>query len=413
MTSIETLGKSCCGCHGCEQICPSGAIKFVEDTEGFVYPQVNESCIECGKCEAVCPIISGPRRYTADKGFAAFLKDKSALNRSSSGGVFAAAAKTILECGGMVIGCGEAVVGHPKHIVVTNEEDLKLLQGSKYVQSDISGMYTQIEDQLKTGRLVLFSGTPCQVAGLRKYVGEHDNLYTVDLICHGVPSRKMYKSYLKWLEKKTGAQVEHFRFRSKDKHDWSLTYQVLFREGEKVKKQEKIATLSPYYHQFLCGMTYRESCYTCGFACPERCGDLTIGDFWGIEQVMPEFYNLNGVSAVLVNSPQGCQLWSAMQEKLMTKEVPVHQIVAHNGQLNHPTKRPTERNAIYECLNQKGYDTVAKIFIDPKMKRIDTIKDFVPNRIRQTIKLALKSKNWWSNRESFCKFLCKEPDSVK
>lgn len=388
--TIESVGASCCGCRSCELACPVNAITLQEDYEGFYYPQINDQCISCGKCLKACPIVNLPQTALAEHGYATYFAEKDKLRKSSSGGIFAALAEKILFDGGVVFGCGEEQPGYPQHMWICEKERIPVLQGSKYVQSDMSGVYAQVAEKVDSGMPVLFTGTPCQVAGLLRSVGPRDNLYTADIICHGVPSRKMYRAYLDWLEKKTGAKVKEFSFRSKEKHDWSLTYRVVLKKGEKTRKQEKMATFSPYYRHFLKGMDYRQSCYTCPFAQKERVSDITLGDFWGIEKVLPDFENPDGVSAVLINTPKGQKLWENLQEVVVSQEVPVAQIIENNGQLKAPTKRSPYRDSIYKLLNNEGYEAVAMSYRNKKEELIDGIKDMIPNRVRQKIKKLMK-----------------------
>lgn len=392
MNNITSVAEKCCGCRSCELSCPVSAIAFREDEEGFLTPTVGDGCIDCGKCLKVCPVAAPPATTLAQEGYAAYMTDRETLRKSSSGGLFMAAAKTILAQGGTVFGCAEEKVGQPHHIAVSSLDELSLLQGSKYVQSEMTGVYTRVQEALEGAGPVLFAGTPCQVAGLLKLVGPRENLFTVDIICHGVPSRKMYRQYLAWLEKKSGAEVTSFAFRSKEKHDWSLTYRVELQKGKRRVAREKMASLSPYYHHFLMGMSYRESCYVCPFARKERVSDLTCGDFWGIEAVAPDFYNADGVSCVLVNTEKGRQLWTQMEPQLQIRQVPVEQIVQHNGQLKAPTKRRAARDTIYQRLNSDGYDAVAREYRDRREELVDSVKDAIPNRTRQRIKALLRGR---------------------
>ena len=390
MTVLDKLSLECCGCHACAQSCPKDAITLKENREGFLYPEISDACIDCGKCVKVCPIIEKPELSFPTQGYAAYLKERNTLRGSSSGGIFVAVAQEILDRGGAVFGCAETTPGEPAHIVIGSREELPLLQGSKYTQSNMTGVYTQVKDLLSTGIPVLFSGTPCQVAGLLKLTGRKENLYTLDIICHGVPSRKLYKAYLTWLEKKTGKTVKQFLFRSKEKHDWSLTYRAELQKGDRVYTQERIATRSPYYSHFLKGMTYRESCYVCPYAQSNRPGDITLGDFWGIERVLPDFYNPDGMSAVLINTEKGNALWSAISPNVVAESVDTALIIQNNGQLKAPTKRSPARDSIYDLLSDRGYDGVAKTYRNKKEILIDTIKDLVPNRVRQNIKNLLR-----------------------
>lgn len=390
MTVLDKLERNCCGCRGCAQSCPKGAILFQENEEGFFYPVITEDCVNCGKCIAVCPVLNQPALSQPVEGYAAYLLNQKDLRYSSSGGIFVAIAEHVLSLGGTVFGCAETIPGEPGHIQICTKEELPLLQGSKYAQSNMGDIYRQAKVLLDEGTPVLFTGTPCQVAGLLNITGKRENLWTTDIICHGVPSRKMYKSYLSWLEKKTGSTVQNFRFRSKEKHDWSLTYRIQLEKKGRIYTQEKIATLSPYYSHFLQGVDYRESCYVCPYAQSNRPGDLTLGDFWGVERVLPDFYNADGVSAVLVNTPKGKELWDAISSHVTAQSVHVEQIIQNNGQLRAPTKRPSARNSIYNVLSECGYDAVAKVCRNPKETLVDTVKDWIPNRIRQNIKSLLK-----------------------
>ena len=390
--SVASVGVNCCGCRGCDGVCPVNAISFQENAEGFICPVVSDSCVGCGKCLKICPIYEPPVKKEPVSGFAAYITDRELLRKSSSGGIFVAAAQFVLEQGGVVFGCAETMPGEPTHIAVTSAKELMLLQGSKYAQSKMDGVYALVDSFLKQGSTVMFSGTPCQSAGLRKRIGDHPLLITVDIICHGVPSRKMYRSYLQWLEGKTNAKVRRFSFRSKEKHDWSLTYRVELERNRKVRVQEKIASLSPYYSHFLKGMDYRESCYSCPFACKERVSDLTIGDFWGIDEVAPDFYNADGVSAVLINSSKGQVIWEQLQSRLTAQEVPVDQIVSRNGQLRAPTERPASRDSIYEILSSCGYDGVVKAHSNKKELLVDGIKNMLPNSLRRKVKRMIRGR---------------------
>lgn len=392
--NINVIGAKCCGCHNCEHICSLNAIKFEDNGEGFFYPKVSSCCKECGKCLTVCPMYGKSETIISQKGFAAYCKNSKALMRSSSGGVFYSLAKYVIEQGGVVIGCAEKQIGYPEHILVESIENLHLLQGSKYVESNFSNVYDTIDRVLKQNKLVMFSGTPCQVAAVKKMF-QSDRLITIDIICHGVPSRKMYDAYLKWFEQKKNCQIENFNFRSKKKHGWSLTYKVNYKKNRKSYQIEKIASLSPYYEHFLEGMDYRECCYLCKYAASERGGDITLGDFWGVEKVKESLANFNGVSAVLINTNKGKRLFELVSNSVNYEEVLVSSIVKNNGQLNNPVVRPIERNEIYELLNTAGYDFIANHYRNKKGEIIDSIKDFIPNKLRIKIKKCVKRNNKW------------------
>lgn len=391
MNNISFVNKKCCGCRSCEQCCPVNAITFYENDEGFFYPQVDaEKCISCGLCVKKCPVAEPKYQEFNQKGYAAYFQNREALRKSSSGGMFYAMAQYILENGGVVFGCAELAPGNVKHILVERVEDLRLLQGSKYVESDIQGVYSAVKEQLRKGRTVLFSGTPCQVAGAKKFIGINDRLICVDIICHGVPSRKMYNSYLEWFEKKNGGKVREYYFRSKEKNDWSLTYRAVVEKNNKQKVFEAIASLDPYYNHFLKGYAYRDSCYQCSYANPKRVSDITIGDFWGIEKVAPHFMNIDGVSAVLVNSVAGEKLWEDISDKVVVMSVEAEEIIKNNGQLQKPSQRPDVRESIYKEFSENGFGFIADKYKDKKEVFIDSIRDMIPNKIRQKIKKTIK-----------------------
>lgn len=386
--NISDIGLRCCGCHNCEYICPQKSIIFKQSDEGFMYPLVTETCINCGLCLKKCPVYIESPQFQTINAYAAYNKNQDSLMKSSSGGIFSVLAKEVLSHNGYVFGCSEIVVGQPKHICINRIEDIHLLQGSKYVESDIDNIAYKIDELLNKNYVVLFSGTPCQVAAIKKLF-QSENLITVDIICHGVPSRKMYNRFLEWYEQKKNLVIEEFHFRSKSKHGWSLTYKVNYKRQDKYSKIEKIATLCPYYHHFLRGLDYRESCYQCKYATSFRVGDITLGDFWGIEKVNKRFNNFEGVSAVLVNTEKGKMIWDSVKNDVTYTPVSISDIVRNNGQLNHPVQRPAERNDIYKLLDEKGYNYIVKLYRIWKAEFIDSIKDMIPNKIRYYIKKCI------------------------
>jgi coenzyme F420-reducing hydrogenase beta subunit len=392
--SIEIVGKNCVGCRGCGQICPQDCITFKANDEGFICPHVDtELCVDCGVCEKVCPVLNPYKNREPTKTYAAWNTNLNELRASSSGGVFSALAHEILNKNGVICGCTNDEVGMPYHAFAFSEKELHTMCGSKYVESDIRNVYTETEQYLRKGISVFFVGTPCQVAGLKNFVGvEYDNLFTADIICHGVPSRELYKSYLDWLGTKHRGKVKSYFFRSKDKHGWSLTYcYYILKPNGKEKRYEAIASLTPYYYGFLSGAFYRESCYQCKYCTSSRSGDVTLGDFWGVENTSPKNFNINGVSAVLVNNAKGQNMINTADERLYLDEVNFEEISINNSNLKRPTIRPQVRDKIYKEWRSEGFGKIAsKYLISPDYK-IDYIKNFLPNSVRQKIKACLKS----------------------
>ena len=366
-------------------------ISFQEDEEGFLQPQVNpETCVNCGKCLKVCPIHTVNVNQGEKKGYAAKTTSDVDLKECSSGGLFYEMAKFVFDKGGVVCGCGNDETLIPHHVIATSLEEAKLLRGSKYVQSSIGNIYTQIKEYLDKGVTVLFTGVPCQVAGLKNYLAkDYTNLYCVDIICHGVPSRKLYAAYLKWLSDKYG-EISSVEFRSKKRHLWSLTLNVKTRNPNGcIKEHLKMASLDPYYYNFLQGNTYRESCYICPYAQEHRVGDVTIGDFWGIEKTHPEVFDIRGVSCALINTEKGHRIWAGIEPGIDATEVELGDIVNYNGNLRTPTRRKPIRDVIYKNLNEVGFEAIP-YNLPLKSRMIDSIKNFIPNKWRYKMKSLLK-----------------------
>lgn len=390
--NINEIGNRCCGCRACGQACPTKAISFTQDAEGFMQPDVDETiCIECGKCLKVCPIISVNVFEEQQIGYAAKTTSKEDINKCSSGGLFYVLARAVLDNEGVVCGCSTDENLMPKHTIAATITEAQGMRGSKYVQSDMNDVYTRIQEHLKAERTVLFTGVPCQVAGLRNYLmKDYPNLFCVDIICHGVPSRKLYAEYLEWLGKKYGGAITEFEFRTKKRHQWSLTQRAVVEKSNGSKKEHLLmASLDPYYHNFLQGTTYRESCYQCPYSQEKRSGDITIGDFWGIEQTHPNLFDIDGVSCALINSHKGKKLWMLTIGKVSSIEVPIEDIINYNGNLRKPTRRPQLRNSIYRYLNEGGFE---KVPYDLRTWNfiIDNIKNYIPNVVRYRIKKFIK-----------------------
>ena len=383
MNNILTLGKSCCGCGGCEQVCPKGCITFITDKEGFWYPSVDESaCTNCGACLKKCPIASAVPRGREPDVYAAKLNDRQTAFESTSGGVFFAIAEDVLNRGGVVFGCAYDEKLRAAHIAVHDIPELKRLQGSKYVQSDTRGIYRQVKEALDQGKPVLFSGTGCQVAGLRAFLGwDHDDLLTADIVCHGVPSPLLFEKYLQYKGMKMGGAITSYNFRSKEKRGWDLYYMAQT-DG---KKQSDYGFFDPYYNAFLNCKTYRESCYSCPFANSERPGDLTLADYWGVQKAHPEFYDSNGVSLVLVNTPKGAKVWERLRGVITSVPSTLEQATVMNKNLREPSARPDCRDTIYEGVDGdlNAYFTTKLAYkVNPKTK----LKKMIPTGLKDTIK---------------------------
>lgn len=324
--------KECSGCNACAEVCPKHCIRMVEDAKGFLYPKINvDICINCGLCEKICPLSKGNIKTNEPvTAYAAWCKDVEEYKTSSSGGAAYIFSTYILNQNGVVYGCiAEGI--QTKHIRIDSLSEIGRLKGSKYVQSNVCGLYRQVKYDLKKGIPVLFIGTPCQIAGLKNFIGSiPEHLYLIDLICHGVPSQKMFNDHIRHIFKDKTVKSVSFRNGAK------FLLKLQTDDGEYVKPFVK----DLYYRAFFYGITYRESCYDCKFASIQRYSDLTIGDFWGLKNkddmlVEPQ----NGISVLLPNTQKGLKLLDRVVDDFYIYERSVKEAVAGNTQLRHPYKR--------------------------------------------------------------------------
>lgn len=380
--NIEQIGKSCTGCRACEQVCPKSCITMKPNDEGFLYPSVDKDiCTHCGLCLKKCAQSERVESKGAPTEFYAFVgKEKDELFRSASGGVSDVAAKVILRNGGVVFGSAYTDDLEVKHIGIFEDSDRPRLQSSKYVQSDTGDCYSQAKKCLGTGRDVLFTGTPCQIDGLYHYLGRnYENLYTIDIICHGVPSPLFFKKYVGYMGKSMGGKLIEYNFRSKEKRGWGTQYLA----KTKTKTKTKTLSLDKYGKHFMSGDCYRECCYQCQYAdIHKRPGDLTIGDFWGVDKTHPELSSPLGVSSVIVNSDKGKQLIEMMRSHAEIVPITMDEVLEKQGNLVHPTGRLKSRDIFYDGISEDGYIEKIKIGIQAK----ERVKAVLPANVVRFIK---------------------------
>ncbi len=358
----------CCGCGACVAACPRDCIIMKEDDEGFLYPEIDDlsRCINCGKCSRVCPIETRPTasdKATSDF-YGGYTSNANYINRSSSGGIFSEIATNFIKQGGLV--CGAAINEQHKihHTIIDKLENLYLLQGSKYVQSDLASCLEEIGSNLKAGHKLLFTGTPCQVAALKKsFKSEH--LYTLDVLCHGVPSQKLFNTYIEFLEKKHKGTLTEIAFRDKERNGWSITQRYKIRKGHKEKTYYLDRHLSEYFSGFLRNMTQRESCYQCPYTTIERVGDITLADFWGVDRVRPELHNRAGTSLILSNSRKGDEMIHQLSRDVVLAPVTQKEALVQNINFLSPPERHPHRDCIYKEIYEKGFELVGKTKILP------------------------------------------------
>lgn len=395
MKNISKLDKNnCTGCRMCEQICPVKAINMIENEEGFIEPQIDkQKCIDCGLCFKRCPQLNRKNIKTQPDVYAVRLKSLKEQMESSSGGAFVAIAKAVLKQEGVVFGCAFSKDLIAEHIKVDNLEDLKKLKGSKYVQSNVKDTYKEVEKYLKNDKKVLYSGSPCQIAGLQAYLSkEYKNLLTVDIICHGVPSPKLFERYKDWLEKKYKAKLKWYDFRNKEKKLLGYNAKMVFEKNKKILVKYKNASLDPYYQSFLNAYTYRECCYNCLYANENRISDFTIADFWGIEQAHPEFNDKRGISLLIVNTQKAKEIFKEeIKNNLDYVKSTMNKASEKNMNLKKPTKRPQQRDYAYQNIDNQNFKKYAKTSLEFRKQLKKILLDIIPEKLKIQVKDLLRS----------------------
>ncbi len=350
---IEIRDKhDCVGCRACEQICPKNCISMQADSEGFSYPTVNTNlCVNCNLCEKVCPCINIIGQGSAHTVFGCKSADKQIQLASSSGGAFTELARTIIKNGGLVFGAVFDENFKVVHSSTDSIDDLDRFRRSKYVQSDTRNAFTLIKGALNAGRKVLFCGTPCQVKGLNLFLRKtYPNLFTVDFICHGVPSPKVWSDYLHNLRLKMGneAEVTDVNFRSKTKGGWhrfSIRISLRNTSSNETAIVEQYPGQNAYYQLFSQNISLRPSCFHCPAKNFASGSDFTLGDFWGIQNTAPTYDDNNGVTLLAVNSAKGLSL---LKEVRLDKfYVSLEQAVSENPSLFHSVSEPAKRKKFF------------------------------------------------------------------
>lgn len=379
-----TEKQNCCGCTACLHSCPVHCMTMQEDEEGFLYPVTDQkSCIHCHRCETVCPIQKLENRNTETAAYVGYCRNEAIREQSSSGGIFSVLAEWILQQNGVVFGAAFDHNFEVFHIAIETKAELAKLRGSKYVQSRMGNAYPEVKQYLEMERKVLFTGTACQIAGLKNYLRkEYDNLYTVDVLCHGVPSPKIWRTYLEEQKKQYGASVEKVEFRSKV-HGWN-NYSV--RIGFSGTQQYCVQfSEDQFMRMFLGDLDLRPSCYACRFKALPRSSDMTIGDSWGIERVMPDLGDDKGISVILVHSQKGGRILQEVQEKLITREANLDEVLPPTADSRKSVAmHPNRKKYLRGLQNGESFDVlygyVRKSFLQ---KAVDLIR-YMAVRFGQT-----------------------------
>lgn len=356
----------CCGCTACYSVCPKEAVEMLADEEGFLYPRIDEKkCVNCKKCVSVCSFKQN-QEMRRDKrkqnetniqfpiSYAVKNKDLDSRLQSRSGGVFVVLSNYILSEGGVVYGC---VVDDKLNVVHIKAEDMitrNRMQGSKYVQSELRNCFKSVHEDLKNGRKVLFTGTSCQIAGLLAYIPEayKDLLLTIDIVCHGVPSPKVFADYIQWMGKKYNSKVRQVDFRNKKEFGWDSHVETLRFESGK-KKNSKLYTRLFYSHY-----TMRPSCYMCPYKSVIHPADITIADYWGIDKAASNFDDNKGVSLVLINNQKGNDYFQQCKENILFQKTKMEDSM--QPPLIAPFNEPKNRTLFWKDYQNMTFDKIAK-----------------------------------------------------
>ena len=394
--NIKKVDK-CTGCFACGDTCPKSAIKYKVSKDGFMYPFIDKTkCINCGKCLTVCPSINKTVKKFKQKGFVCYSKDKKIYNNSASGGIFAEIARYVINNNGVVFGAAFNNL-KLKHIKISSLNELEKIQKSKYIQSDLREIYLECRKELKLNKIVLFSGTPCQISALKNFLGrEYDNLITCDLVCHGVPSQKMFDKCIEYENKKHNSKIIDFIFRYKyKKNSATQTFKYIMKNNT---GNTKVKVGNYYEFPYLLGFQkhifLRESCYNCKYANMDRVGDITLGDFWDVA----EYYKKpKGISMCIVNSKKGMFFLNNIKNDIFIEEMDIDFLKKCNHCLNLPTYENKKRTEFFELANE-DFNLAVKKYLTPNKKLALDIYYSLPLFIKKGIKKIIKKdslKKMW------------------
>ena len=375
--------KDCMGCHACVSICPKSCVLMETDQEGFLYPVVNYNlCIKCKKCINVCPIINKEEVENNPVAYSCINNDETIRLDSSSGGIFTLVAEKVIAQGGAVFGASFNNQFEVEHVFVETKEDLGKLRGSKYVQSKIGNSYKKAKEFLDSGREVLFTGTPCQITGLKSYLEKfYTNLSTMDIVCHGVPSPEVWRKYVEFREIEAGSPAQRIAFRRKNEGWKRFSVSFLFKNNTEYRQNLRNDL---YMRAFLKDVCLRPSCYECEFKTLNRQSDITLADFWGIQNILPEMDDDKGTSLIFVNSEMGQRLFNEIKDKMLYQEVDIHEAVKYNSAAIKSVGYNPKREDFFGELDKIDFDKLVKKYCT------DKLEVRVKRKIKSTISVILK-----------------------
>lgn len=368
MMHVENISPNeCTGCGGCVAVCHRDAVTMGTDEYGNYRPRIDETkCVNCQKCTRFCAKIHAASKAAPLQAYGAVGKDGDLVRKSASGGVFATVATALIAQKGQVYGavsqCFEGKL-QVYHTCASDAREMEKMQGSKYVQSRAWEVYRAVSQRLQKGETVLFTGTPCQVAAVKAYTGDPQNLVTMDLVCHGVPATQMLNEALTLFAKRLGGKLTDFSFRDKSREK-RYTSRLTLRKGRRTKTYFVRARYLSFYHAFLQSDNFRESCYSCSYAGMERVSDITVGDYWGMEKHHShQMQDRTDWSCVLVNTQKGKAFLEQYGKDLTLVESKPQWVAEENKQLRAPGEKGPHRARLLELYKKGGYKAVEKDFI--------------------------------------------------
>lgn len=363
--------KNCTGCMACYNICPHHAIGMVKNEEGFLYPNINNDlCVNCGLCKKTCPVVSGVKISDRKKEIFAFQSsNKDLLKKSSSGAFFSIASNEILKSNGFIFGAAFDSKLKLSHICVNTKDTLDKLRGSKYLQSEIGNSFFEAKKLLDNGVKVLYTGTSCQIAGLKNFLHkEYENLITIDLVCHGVPSPLVFEKYINWIEKKSNATCTDFSFRKKkwSWHVFNVNADLHCKHAGTLSTKNYIGTWhrDPYMRGFLRELYLRPCCHTCKYASTLKPADITVGDFWGYKKHKKLKDNDTGISMVMINTEKGNRFFSEVDKGAYNSvTVDLEEAVNGNPALRAPFPPSPVRDMFWKDLFIYDFDIIIEKYL--------------------------------------------------
>ncbi len=395
MSGYHYSKNICCGCRACEQICAQKCIVMDADKDGFLYPFINNNnCISCGLCKKVCPFRDGgyinPLAGDYPDTYAFYNYDMQTRKNSSSGGAFSALVDAFCNNNYVIFGAGFDENFVVRHSYVFDKDELSKFRKSKYVQSDMGDCYSKVKVFLSEGKKVVFSGTPCQIAGLRTFLRiSYENLFCIDVICHGTPSPMVFDKYKQYLTSKYGSELTAFDFRFKRNDEWIPPYMMM--EFENGKRLMVPGSDDPFMVGFYKMLYHRPSCYVCPFAKIPRVSDITIGDFIGVDTIAPHLNDNKGLSLILVNTPRGREIFNNMKESSSYLEpVSLENIIQFNPQLEHPVKVNLLRNKFMRDVERMDFASVRKIYLKGRHPFKRLLSNILGPNLIKNIKKSLR-----------------------